>query len=87
METQFAVSEETLQPRNELAAEHFAEHSYGQKEPGGCMDPMRSIRRDTTCRNDTVDVRMMLQILSPGVQHAEKADLSSEVFRISGDLD
>ena len=34
-----------------------------------------------------MDVRVVLQILSPGVQHAEEADLSSEVFRISGDLD
>ena len=42
---------------------------------------------DAAGRNDAVDVRVMLQILSPRMQHAEKADLGSQVFRISGDFD
>src|SRR4051812_15107263 len=34
-----------------------------------------------------MNVRVMLQILPPRMKHAEKADLRSEVFRISGDFD
>ena len=33
-----------------------------------------------------MDVRVKERILAPGVQHAEKADLRSEMFRIGGDL-
>lgn len=31
-------------------------------------------------------MRMMLEILSPGMQHTEKADVSAEVLGIGGDL-
>ncbi len=44
------------------------------------------IGRETPRRDHTVDVRMVEQILAPGVQHAEEADLGAEVFRIGGDL-
>ena len=33
-----------------------------------------------------MDMRMQQQVLSPGVQDAEKADLCSQMFRIGGDL-
>ena len=33
-----------------------------------------------------MDMRMMLEILSPGVEHAEEADLRAEMFRIGGNL-
>ena len=33
-----------------------------------------------------MNMRMKLQILSPGVQHAEEADLGAEVLGIGGDL-
>ena len=33
-----------------------------------------------------MNVRMMQQILAPSVQHAEKADLRAEMFRICGDF-
>lgn len=31
-----------------------------------------------------MNVRMMLQILSPRMKHAEEADLRSQVFRVTG---
>ncbi len=33
-----------------------------------------------------MNVRMMLESLTPGVKHAEEADLSSQEFEIAGDL-
>jgi len=44
------------------------------------------IRSETTGRNDAMDMRMKLQALIPTVEHAEKADLGTEVSRIAGDL-
>jgi hypothetical protein len=42
-------------------------------EPNGC-DRARARRR-----NDTVDVWMGLELLIPGVQHAEEAELGTEM--------
>ena len=50
------------------------------------MDPALVIGRQTAGRDHAVDMRMMLEILSPGVQHAEEADLCAEMLRIGGDL-
>ena len=36
--------------------------------------------------NYAVNVRMMLQLLIPGMEHAEEADLGTQVTRIAGDL-
>jgi hypothetical protein len=33
-----------------------------------------------------MDMWVMLQLLVPGMQHAEEADLGAEVLRIGGDL-
>ena len=45
---------------------------------------MRMIRGDAARGNDAVDVRVVLKILSPRVQDAEKADPGPKVLRISG---
>src|ERR1700691_1465967 len=37
--------------------------------------------------NDTMNVRMMLEFLVPGVQDAEESDLAAEMLRVVGDLD
>src|SRR5712692_2350024 len=44
------------------------------------------IRRKPTRGNDAVNVRMQQQVLSPGVQDADHADLGSQVFLIRCDL-
>ena len=71
---------------DELAAEDAAEHADGQEEgaPGG--DPAGVIRRETAGGNDAVDMRMKLQALIPAMEHAEEADLGSEMPRIAGDF-
>jgi hypothetical protein len=38
------------------------------------------------CRNNAMDMRMMQQLLIPGMQDAEEPDLSTEMFGIAGDL-
>jgi hypothetical protein len=44
------------------------------------------IRSDAAGGKHAVDMGMMLQSLVPGMQHAEEADLRTEVTRIAGDL-
>ena len=47
---------------------------------------MRVVRCESSAWNDTVNVRMEQQVLSPRVQDAEEADLRSKMFWIRGDL-
>ena len=86
MELEFTSLKGVAKSGDELAAEDAAEHADGEEEgtPGG--DPACVIRSETAGRNDAVDMRMKLQALSPTVEHAEEADLGTEVSRIAGDL-
>lgn len=47
---------------------------------------MTMVRRERARGNGAVKVRMQKQVLSPGVQDADKADLGTQVFRIGGDF-
>ena len=79
MELKLAAMECVAKSSDELAAEDAAEHADGQEEgtPGG--DPSCAIRSETAGRNDAVDMRMKLQALIPAMQHAEEADLGTEM--------
>jgi hypothetical protein len=41
---------------------------------------------ETACGGNAVDVGMMLELLVPGMEHAEEADLRAEVAGTTGDL-
>jgi hypothetical protein len=72
---------------DELAAEHFTENSFGEKEakaPG--MHPVRVIPREASGSHDAMDMGMMLELLIPGVENAEEADLGAEMTGICGDF-
>src|SRR5580704_2400890 len=51
------------------------------------MDPLGVIGGQTSGGDDTMHVGMMLQLLVPGVQDAEEADLSAKVLAVCGDFD
>jgi len=44
------------------------------------------VQRESAGGNDTVNVGMKEQVLSPGVQDRDHADLSPQMFRIGCDL-
>ena len=44
------------------------------------------IRSETAGSQYAMDMRMMLQPLVPGMEHAEEADLGSQVAWVAGDL-
>lgn len=62
-----------------LAAEDAAENLAGEEEGIFRMYPARIAWIETAGGNDAVEMRMQSQVLSPGVQNAEKADLGPEV--------
>src|SRR5260370_33036561 len=77
-----------LQCLHEFATEHLAENCYGEKEvvaPG--INPMGVVRRQTAGSNDAVNMGMMQQLLVPGAQNTEEADLGVEVLGVAGNLD
>ena len=50
------------------------------------MNPAQVVWGKTAGGNDAVYVGMRLQVLPPGVQHTEEADLRAQMVRIGGDL-
>ena len=46
------------------------------------MNPVRVAWIEAASGNDAVEMRMQSQVLSPGVQNAEEADLGSEVLGV-----
>ncbi len=46
---------------------------------------MFAVRGDAAARYHAVHVRMVLQVLPPGMQDRDEADLGAQVFRIGGD--
>jgi hypothetical protein len=87
VKSQLALGVEFAQTLHEFAAKDTAEDFHGQKEAGLCADPALMIGAQTAGRDDAVNMRMVLQLLIPGMQHAEETDLRAEVFRIGGDLE
>lgn len=49
--------------------EAFAKHLYRQQIVGATGNPAPGIDGKPTCRDEAVNVRMMGQVLRPGVQH------------------
>ena len=71
-----------LQEIEKLAAEDAAEDLDGEEEGIFRMNPVRIAWIETAGGNDAVEMRMQSQVLSPGVQNAEEADLGSEVLGV-----
>ena len=75
-----------LESGDKLAAEDTAEHFDGKEEGAARGDPAGVVRSEAAGGEHAVDMRMMLQSLVPGMEHAEEADLGSEVPGIASDL-
>ena len=44
------------------------------------------VEGESARRNHAMDMRMMFQLLVPGMEHAEEADVGTEMFRIPSDF-
>jgi len=84
---QLASLKGQLESVDELAAKHLPEHRNGEKEARVRSNPAGVIEREPAGRNNAVDMRMNLELLVPGVEHTEKADLSSEMCGVASDFE
>jgi hypothetical protein len=71
-----------LKEIEKLAAKDAAEDLDGEEEGILGMNPARVAWVETAGGNDAVEMRMQSEVLSPGVENAEEADLSSEVLGV-----
>ena len=85
-QAELAAGEGGAQLQHEHVAEAAREHAHRQEEAGRTGDPARLVGRDAAAGHDAVQVRMMVQRLSPGVQHGDRADLGAKVARVGGDV-
>jgi hypothetical protein len=82
--TALSSLDETLQ---EQMFEAFAKHPHWQEETGTCMNPAQGIGGEPTCRDDAVNVRVMGQVLRPGVENGCETNVCAEMTRIGGDIE
>jgi hypothetical protein len=68
-----------LQLVKQPAPEEAREHAHGEEEAGATRDPLRAVRREAPTGHDAVQMEMVDQRLSPGVQHGEDADRRTEM--------
>src|SRR5215472_749477 len=85
-EHEFAPAKSALQAGHKLSTKDAAQNLHGQKESRRRADPLFMILRQPAARHNTVDVWMPLQGLAPGVENAQEADLSTEMFGFSCDF-
>src|SRR5207248_11421940 len=85
-QVQLTAFEGRLQASDELATKHAPQHGDGEEEAWMGSNPAGVIAGESAGGNDAVHMRMKLELLVPGVQHAEEADLSSEMGGIASDF-
>src|SRR5581483_2346079 len=86
IEAKLSFAKRSFQHPQELASKYPAEDLHGQQEPITGADPLRVVRRQAAARNDAMHMGMVLQVLTPGVEHREKADLGAQQSGIFGHL-
>jgi len=77
----------SLQTVQELSSEHHTEYFDGQKELTSAGNPTAMIGRESSSRDHTMQVGMSEKSLAPGMQKRHKADIGTQVFGISSDLE
>ena len=68
-----------------LLLEQRAEHSHRKEEALTTGNPSLTIWREAATGDDTVDMGMMVECLSPGVEDGEKTDLGTQMLGVTCD--
>jgi len=71
-----------LKEGKELPLEQRRHDPDRDEEPFAAGDPAASVGGESTPGDNTMDVRMIHEVLSPGVQDADAPDLCTEMFRV-----
>jgi len=86
-EDEGAVCKRRPEAGDKLAAKHAAQLPDGQEEPMAGTYPPCAIGRESPDGNDAVDMRVVQQILSPGVEHTQKPNCRTEMPGARRDLE
>jgi hypothetical protein len=84
-ELQLSLVKVLLEVAQKQPAEQAGQHFNRQKEVRSAGNPTLAIERKATAGHHAMQVGMMQEVLSPGVEHGEKANLSAQVLGIDGD--
>ena len=87
MKLELVLTKELFQSSCELAAEDTAQCNNRQEETFGRSDPSGPIGSQTAGRNNVMDVWMMVKVLSPSAEHAEKSDVCTQMLRVAGQFE
>ena len=74
-----------LQCCEEEPAIQAGQHLHGQEEAGAATDQACPIGRWPTTGDDAVKMRMMVQVLPPGVEHGNQPERGAEMLGVGGD--
>ncbi len=86
MKAEPTVMKGVLERRDELAAKDATEHFDRKKESVAWFSPAGAIGRESTGRHHAMHMRVKFEFLTPGVQHAEEADLCTKMLGIACDF-
>jgi hypothetical protein len=87
VELEPVLTKELFQSRDELASEDATQRGDGQEESYRGGDPSGAVGCETASRNDVMDVRMMVKVLSPSVEHAKKPDICPQMLWVASELE
>ena len=80
------MKESFLQVSEEFGPEEAAEHLNGQEKLLARRDPTRMTGRDAPAGDDAMEVRMSVKVLSPGMEHCQKAGVDAQVLGVGSNL-
>lgn len=83
---ELALRGELRQTREVETPETAREDPDGQEEVGATRPPLGTIRSDAPSGQDTMEMGMMVELLAPGVEHGEAADLRPKMLGVPGDV-
>jgi hypothetical protein len=82
-EVELSAVEGGLQGVEKEAAEQTGEDADWEEEVRTAADPAGTVRAKPAARDGAMDVRMIEQVLAPGVEDGEEAEIGSQVFRVA----
>jgi hypothetical protein len=86
VKAEFPLVESIFQEGYEFGPEQSTEELHGQEKLPAASDPTAAVRSNSTTGNDTMEVGMMMQVLSPSMEHRQKTDPGAQVLGVSGNL-
>ena len=87
MKAQLAFGESAFQSGDELAPKNPSQNRKGKKEPATGGEPAVVVGGESAGGDHTMDMRMMLQFLVPGVEDTEEADLGAQMSGVARDFE